>query len=285
MPINNKERRYKMRKEKTRRNHTNGTILGRGVADFNDHKIVVRKTRDYSMFNILKRNRVTEDRAINNLVVSIKKRGQIQPIIVNQDLEVIDGQHRLEACKILGYEVAYLISDDATINDVVLINNTQKPWNYRDYIRTFSHRDHWNHGEYRRLEKYMDTYGFTFNICLNLLVGHFQAGGATNPKKAFEAGNFKIKSLEKAQRWGNQLLKIKAFAPQLVKVGKFCMAFVKIQKLEGFSLSFAYEQIEKNLRKFDRCQNQEDWDEAMVKAYNYNLRGNKKRITIKKDGF
>jgi hypothetical protein len=54
---------------------------------------------------------------------------------------------------------------------------------------------------------------------------------------------------------------------------------------EGFSLSFAYEQIEKNLRKFDRCQNQEDWDEAMVKAYNYNLRGNKKRITIKKDGF
>ena len=63
------------------------------------------------------------------------------------------------------------------------------------------------------------------------------------------------------------------------------MAFVKIQKLDGFSLSFAYEQIEKNLRKFDRCQNQEDWDEAMVKAYNYNLRGNKKRITIKKDGF
>ena len=40
------------------------------------------------MFNILKRNRVTEDRAINNLVVSIKKRGQIQPIIVNQDLEL-----------------------------------------------------------------------------------------------------------------------------------------------------------------------------------------------------
>ena len=275
----------KMVRESVVRNHTNGTILGRAVSDFNNDKMVVKKTKDYSMFSLLKRNRVTDDKAINNLVVSIKKYGQLQPIIVNQKLEVIDGQHRFEACKILGYEVAYLISDDATINDVVLINNTQKPWNYRDYIRTFSHRDHWNHGEYRRLEKYMDTYGFTFNICLNLLVGHFQAGGATNPKKAFEAGNFKIKSLEKAQRWGNQLLKIKAFAPQLVKVGKFCMAFVKIQKLEGFSLSFAYEQIEKNLRKFDRCQNQEDWDEAMVKAYNYNLRGNKKRITIKKDGF
>jgi hypothetical protein len=63
------------------------------------------------------------------------------------------------------------------------------------------------------------------------------------------------------------------------------MAFVKVQKLDGFSLTKAYEQIEKNIRKFDRCQNQEDWDEAMVKAYNHNLRGNNKKITIKKDGF
>ena len=231
------------------------------------------------------RNRDTEEKAVNNLVVSIKKKGQLQPIIVNERLEVIDGQHRLEACKILGWEVAYLISKGATIKDVVLINNTQKPWNYKDYIKTFSHKDHWNHGEYVKLQKYVETYGFTFTICRNLLVGHFQASAATNPQKAFEAGNFKVKDLQKAERWGSQLLKIKAFAPQLVRVGKFCMAFVKIQKLEDFSLVLAYEQIEKNVRKFDRCQNQEDWDEAMVKAYNYNLKRTNKRISIKKEGF
>jgi len=264
---------------------TNGTILGRSITDFDNHGIVVKKTKDYDMFTILERNRDTEEKAINNLVVSIRTRGQLQPIIVNENLEVIDGQHRLKACKILGYEVSYLISNNATIKDVVLINNTQKPWTNQDYIKTFSHKDHWNHGEYNKLEKYIETYRFNFTICMNLLVGHFQAGGATNPKKAFEAGNFKTKDLEKAQRWGNQLLKIKAFAPQLVRVGKFCMAFVKVQKLDGFSLTKAYEQIEKNIRKFDRCQNQEDWDEAMVKAYNHNLRGNNKKITIKKDGF
>lgn len=264
---------------------TNGSILGRSIDDFDTHKIVVKKTRDYSMFTILERNRDVEEAAVNNLVVSIRKRGQLQPIIVNQSLEVIDGQHRLEACQILGYEVAYLISNNASIKDVVLINNSQKPWNYKDYIKTFSHTNHWNHREYEKLKSYVKTYGFGFTICRNLLVGHFQAGGATNPQKAFEAGNFKVKDLQKAERWGNQLLKIKAFASHLVRVGKFCMAFVKVQKLEEFSLLLAYEQIEKNVRKFDRCQNQEDWDEAMVKAYNYNLKGNKKRISIKKDGF
>ena len=44
-----------------------------------------------------------------------------------------------------------------------------------------------------------------------------------------------------------------------------------------------------NSNKFDKCVNQEDWNEAMVRAYNYKLvtKGKRasKRISIRKEGF
>ena len=95
----------------------------------------------------------------------------------------------------------------------------------------------------------------------------------------------KVENLEGAQRHANQLMKIKAFAPNLVNIGKFCKAFLRVSNLEDFSYIIAYKQLEKNTKKFDKCQNQEDWDEAMVKAYNFNLKKPSKKISIKKDGF
>ena len=267
----------------------NVSILGNTLerSSMTDDEVIttVKYTADYSKFIILEDNRDVDENAVNKLVVSIKKRGQLQPIIVNDKYQVIDGQHRLDACKILGIPVAFIKSTKATIKDVVLINNTQKSWRNQDYLKTFSHSNHVNHLEYKKVVTFLKNYTLPFTVGLNLLSGALASGGATNKLVSFKNGDFKIENLDKAERWAAQLIKIKAFAPNLVKIAKFCMAFIKIQKLEGFSSLIAYEQIEKNVRKFDRCQNQEDWDEAMVRAYNYNLKKNKKRISIKKDGF
>ena len=248
---------------------------------------VVAYENDYSKFSFFEQNRDTDDRTINDLVVSIKKKGQLQPIIVNEAYRVIDGQHRLKACEILGIPVSFIISNKATIKDVVLINNTQKSWGNLDYLKTFSHTSHPNHAEYEKIKIFISQHGLGFGTSLDLLAaGAYGKGGRdSSAAKAFKAGTFKIKNLEQANRWAGQLKKIKAFAPQLVRVLKFSIGFRKIQKLSGLSLNSCYEQIEKNIRKFDRCVNQEDWDEAMVKAYNYNLRKKQKRISIKKDGF
>ena len=242
---------------------------------------------DYSKFTLLEQNRTIDDRAVNDLVVSIKKKGQLQPLIINDIYQVIDGQHRLKACEILGVPVSYLISNKATIKDVVLINNTQRSWKMLDYLKTFSHKSHSNYEEYVKIKAFIEQHGLIFGIALDLLsAGSYGKGGRDSwGGNAFKAGTFKIKNLEQAQRWAGQLMKIKAFAPHLVRILKFCIGFRKVQKLDSFSLNTCYEQIEKNIRKFDRCLNQEDWDEAMVRAYNYNLRKKQKRISIKKDGF
>tara|TARA_R100001244_G_C5142682_1_gene128197 strand:- start:20 stop:949 length:930 start_codon:yes stop_codon:yes gene_type:complete len=245
----------------------------------------VRSTRDYSKFVILPDNRDTDDVHIAELVVNIRKRGQLQPIIINEKDEIIDGQTRFKACKLLGIPVMYLTSHKTTIKDVLLINTTQKPWSNRDYLKAYSHSNHWNHTEYKKVGTFIEKYALNFEISLMLLYGKPLTSSGSKGHTDFKQGNFKVHDLEKAERTANQLLKIKAFAPNLVKIGKFCKAFLRVQALKDFSILIAYEQLEKNTNQFDKCNNQEDWNEAFIKAYNFNLRKKHKRISIKKEGF
>ena len=245
----------------------------------------VKSTRDYDKFVLLPDNRDTDDAHIAELVVNIRKRGQLQPIIINEKNEIIDGQTRYKACKLLGIPVMYLMSYKTTIKDVLLINTTQKSWSNKDYLKAYSHSNHWNNTEYKKVETFLEKYALNFEISLMLLYGKPLTSSGSQGHRDFKLGNFKVHDLEKAERTAGQLLKIKAFAPNLVKIGKFCKAFLKMQTLKDFSILIAYEQLEKNTNQFDKCNNQEDWNEAFVKAYNFNLRKKHVRLSIKKDGF
>ena len=231
----------------------------------------VRYTTEYSKFVLMKDNRDTADKHVAELVVNIRDRGQLQPILINEKNEVLDGQSRLKACRLLGIPVMYLLSYKTNIKDVILINTSQKSWVNLDYLKCFSHENHWNHLEYRKISKFQKEYPLTFDICIFLLAGKFLNSSSGKDIKEFQLGNFKVADLEKAQRQGARLLKIKAFAPRLVKVGKFARAFFKISNCEDFSYTTAYTQLEKNFSMFERATNQDDWNKVMVRVYNHGL--------------
>ena len=52
---------------------------------FTGRSSIIRQTDDYSMFKILNANRDISDNHVNDLAVSLKKYGQINPIIVNEN--------------------------------------------------------------------------------------------------------------------------------------------------------------------------------------------------------
>ena len=87
------------------------------------------------------------------------------------------------------------------------------------------------------------------------------------------------KILEKAERQGARLLKIKAFAPKIVNTAKFVKAFFTVANVAEFSYTTAYKQLEKNFSMFERATNQEDWNKTMVRIYNHGLKG-KPRIFL-----
>ncbi len=234
----------------------------------------VRYTTEYNKFQIMEDNRKVDDRHVAELIVNIRKRGQLQPILVNEKWEVLDGQSRLKACRLLEIPVMYLLSYKTTIKDVILINTTQKPWKTVDYLKCFSHKNHWNYLEYRKISEFQKAYPLRFEIAIFLLSGLSLNNNSGKNFRDFKAGNFKVADLERAQRQGARLLKIKAFAPNLVKIAKFAKAFLHVAtNCADFSYTTAYKQLEKNTNMFDRATNQEDWNKTMVRVYNHGLKG------------
>ena len=95
----------------------------------------IYRTTNYDIFKKLEGNRdlIKDDRIIK----SIKNIGYIDnPIIVNEKLEVIDGQNRLEALKKLGLPVEYHIVNGIGIKEARQLNIGQKNWTPLDYTKS-----------------------------------------------------------------------------------------------------------------------------------------------------
>ena len=68
-------------------------------------KMEILRTNKYEIFKELKGNREISPLRITKIINSIKNVGYIiNPIIVNEKMEIIDGQGRLEALRILKIE-------------------------------------------------------------------------------------------------------------------------------------------------------------------------------------
>jgi hypothetical protein len=98
------------------------------------------KTTSYQIFSFLKQNRKIQKRTVKLLINSINKIGYVdaKPIIVNSNYEIIDGQHRFEACKQLNLPIVYEITD-VNYNDLIVeLNRNQKQWSLDEYINYYA---------------------------------------------------------------------------------------------------------------------------------------------------
>ena len=274
---------------------TKAKFLGHDVEfeGFRDNQNVAnaKLTKNWSAMTFLKDNRDIDDGDVKRLAESIKNEGQLQPIVLNEKWEIIEGQHRVHACQLLDIPILYVISVGATIKQTIVMNNNQKSWRNKDYLKCFSHKNHKNSAEYKKVSAFIDEYGLNFSVSINLLAGNenkkssFTGGGTA--RKAFKEGNFQIKDLQKAEKYGSQLKRLKGKVPMLVRIGKFCTAWVAIQdRIDkdsdgSWSIITAVKQMEKNAGEFKTCNNQESWEAAMVKAYNHGL-NLKNKITVTK---
>lgn len=117
-----------------------------------DIKIYV--TDAYDSFQKMLGNRDAKSEA--KIISSIQQVGQvITPIIVNEKMEVIDGQNRLNALKALGLPVYYIKQNGLDIEACRCLNVGQTNWGTEDYISSFA--DEGNRS-YLRLLSLMNAY-------------------------------------------------------------------------------------------------------------------------------
>ena len=118
---------------------------------------------DLTRFKTLKGNRSVEESRVKKIMKSIEDITMIDaPIIVNEKMEVIDGQGRLEACKRLGIPVPYLMIKGLGVRHCRAMNINQTNWTLTDYIK--SHADGGSE-DYKRLLDFMNDCGFQAMVC------------------------------------------------------------------------------------------------------------------------
>ncbi len=154
----------------------------------------VEETIDYDLFKRHESNRDVNEKQVLALMKSISEKNQLKskPILVDDDGNIIDGQHRLEAAKRLGIPIPYCIDPHANINDIVRLNNNQDEWKASDYLKHYATN---GSPEYVKLKNFIDSQKMSLNIALQLLNGqrsmHFH--------RKFKQGDYIFPSEEEYQ--------------------------------------------------------------------------------------
>lgn len=172
----------------------------------------IKKTSNYDLFKNVNGNRHVNKYHVAQLVRSIEEKDLLEenPIIVNGFMEVIDGQHRLEAAKTLGVPVYYVEREGASLDDIKRLNVTNKAWTISDYLQSFIDQ---GKEDYMILKEFSETYKLPVTVSLALLTGGGveSASGKGSRTFHFRNGSFKVTHLAGAEGQANALKAIEPY--------------------------------------------------------------------------
>jgi hypothetical protein len=257
-------------------------VLGERMPAAQDKKVEevgtrVLTTTNYDQFTFLKSNRAIDENHVYRLVKLIKAEGhQKEPVIVNEKLEVISGQHRVKACEKLEMRVTYIVVPGLTIKDAREMNNSQKPWSFKDHLRCYGHSSHHNYQAYKQVASLQEEYPSLSNAVTLVLLTTDYVGAYSK----FKLGTFVVEDYEFARKQASYLADIRS--PHTRKV-KFAVGWLKIIQMPTigggkFSIITAIKHIRNNIRLVENCGPQNDWTKQLMKAYGKGL-NNKNKLT------
>lgn len=144
------------------------------------------KTKDYNLFKKHEHNRSIDQLNLKKIVASIQAQNLLEyrPLLVDEYMRVIDGQHRLEAAKILQVDIFYQVNRDSKSEDIILLNAHGKNWTINDYVDSFISK---GNREYKKLKEFCQERDCPYYIAIRAL-----KGDRDHTMKDFKNGLFKF---------------------------------------------------------------------------------------------
>lgn len=98
---------------------------------------LVHTTTDYAKFKTLIGNRKPNELHIKRLISSFKERYLFSPILVNEKMQIIDGQHRFLSAKELKLPINFLVVEGYGLEEVQILNTNSANWKKEDYLKAY----------------------------------------------------------------------------------------------------------------------------------------------------
>lgn len=131
----------------------------------------IQRTKDYEIFKKVHLNRDVDMNHVKKLKKELERENNLhlKPIICNGQMEVISGQHRLEAAKQLGLDIYYICDQNVSYEFILNDNSVQKSNSLKEVVEFWAKKD--KKKDYIELEKYLLKTRLSVKALLGLLFG------------------------------------------------------------------------------------------------------------------
>lgn len=237
---------------------------------------LIQKSQDYDQFSFLDSNREINRGHVENIKQAFEDYGnftRVQPILVNENLEIIDGQHRFTACVERGEPVYYTVAPGLRIAEARKMNILQKGWGLEDYATSFAKE---NNDSYQRYLQLVDEFGFGHSTTILYAIGREYSG----VYKEFREGGFELseEQLIGAQERLGKLADVGVLVP-FVREKAFTRAFLKAINVEGYDHARMLRKLELHQQLLERKASPEDYLRLIEDIYNHQM-GESRRLRL-----
>jgi hypothetical protein len=233
----------------------------------------VLKTNDYSKFKTKKGNRDLNELHLKRLMTSVQELDLLHanPILVNEDFEIIDGQHRFNVCNQLKKPIYYTISKGLGLREIQVLNANTKNWKMEDYIDGYCSMQM---PEYCYLKNLLNTSGLGISHLLAMFATGGDSGNAANDVKN---GNLKLPYKNRGLillQWIKEWIKFYEGSDRRA----FVLALVNLYNIKGYSHEKMMQKIKYQSTKIVDCTNTKTYLALLEEIYNFKERGDKLRF-------
>lgn len=239
----------------------------------------VYKTSDLSIFKNIDGNRIPNLQHVRRLADSIRVYGmKCNPILVNEHMEVIDGQHRLMAAKEAKSFVYYIIVEGYNLKEVQTLNLNQKNWTKKDFMEGYANMGIESYIKLRDFVNKNDDFGFA--DCIALCQNNTAWGSKTlnqkifkniNATQVFEEGTWKYNDMNLAQDYANKIRMIKPYYSGYNR-SAFLTTMIGLLQKETFDFNDFMHKIRLQPTALVDCANRDQYRTLIEDIYNYKRR-------------
>lgn len=221
----------------------------------------VHQTEDYKIFKRIIGNRILDDRHINRLIKSMKKKDLMIPIIVNEKLEVVDGQHRLQARKELGIPVYYIVIDGMGLKETQEANINIQKWSPDNVMDAYVEQ---GYKHYKIYKQFKERYRFGHVETMIILSDNNNYGMTMN----FRSGDFCVSDINKAELFAENMYRIEKYYKGF-KRRSFVLAIRIALNNEKFDIEEFIKKLSYQSSKMVDCTNIDQYLHLIDEIYNF----------------
>jgi hypothetical protein len=242
----------------------------------------VYETNDYSMFKTLGGNRELNKLHVARLKKSFSENYLFTPILVNSEMGIIDGQHRVEAAKALGLPIRFIKLNGYGLHEIQVYNTNMKNWKKEDYLNGYCDLGFSEYLKFRNFMKRFPEFGIAsteaillqypgFNPLPARDVDYRMPSGKPALGKYFEEGKLAIPDYDKSCEIALKILMLKPYYDGFHR-RVFVAAMLGLLKQEQFSISELISKLKFNPSGIQHCNDVTQYKLLIENIYNYKRR-------------